>query len=167
MKTSSSLPSDSIVFAYPGGTFHLAPWAAYFAGITLLWLNYFYGDHFKSERGLFWIGFASICFLNGFYSEWSLRNQPGQILVNETGLTCTLPWGRRRQFSWEDIREIRCTARRLYAGFSHWEVRGLQPTDRITFSFELKCYKTLLRIIRDRAPRLQRFDPLPADLQDN
>ena len=165
---SSTTQIPSTVYAYPGGTLHLAPWAAYLAGIALLWLNYAYGggpQSFTTPRGWFWIGFALFCFFNGGYWEWSMRNQPGRIVVGVQGLTCTLPWGRQRFLGWEDIREVRCIARFAFdPSISTWEIHGSTREEWVRFNAELKGYKKLLGAVRVRAPQIERFDARPDDM---
>lgn len=168
-KSSSASSSHIIpaIYTYPGGTLHLAPLAAYSAGLILVWLNYAYGgglQSFATPRGWFWIGFASLWLLAGVSMEWSWRNQVGRISVNADGLNCTLPWGRRRHLRWGDIREVRCVTRRFEPSVSFWEIRGASLRDRITFSWELKGYQEILRTIHHCAPNLQRFDAEPEDL---
>lgn len=154
-------------YAYPGGTFHLSPWGAYLAGLTWLWLYYQYAGGLKafaSLRGSVWIGFSLVWFSAGLATEWAVRDQPGRIDVDAKGLTCTLPWGRRRHLRWEDLREVRCTSRRWHPSISFWEVRGLTPQDRITFTWELKGHQELLRTIGQYAPHLARFDAQREDM---
>ncbi len=153
-------------YSYPGGTLHLVPWADLFAGLTLIWLIYFVGGPsiLRTKHGLFFLCFGLIWILSGFYWEWTERNLPGCIILNDVGLTCTLPWGRQRHFRWDEIWEVRCIARRFHRDISFWEIRGTNPHDKVVISWELKGYKNLLRTIQLHATHLQRFDATPEDL---
>ena len=152
------------MYAYPGGTLHLAPWAWLVVALTFLWLIWYHGGpgafqnprHFLILLGLFVI----LPTFLASWLEWLQKDQAGRIMVSELGLTCTLPWRRQRQLRWEDIREVRCIARQLHPNFSFWEIRGPTPKDRITFSWQLKGYKGLLRTIQNRATRCEHFDSI-------
>jgi len=120
---------------------------------------------FKTQRGLLLAGLGCFWIGIGFFLEWTIRNQIGSIHVDNRGLRCFLPWGRQRYLLWNEIREVRCTTRRFYREFSFWEIRGVTPEQRVTFTWQLKRYKQLLWLIRQHAPQLQRFDPEPDDLE--
>ncbi len=151
-------------YAYRGGTFHLVPWAVWIFALVFAWLIYFVGGSDASKTRMHLLVLLCLFILLpaflGFHWEWSFRNQPGRIVVDSRGLTCTLPWGRRRHFQWEDIRQVRCIGRRFRREICAWEIRGAAPNDCITITWELKGYQELLRTIKARATRCQLFDDI-------
>lgn len=157
-----SSPSSLKVYSYPGGTLHLAPWAAIFVGLIWIWLTCLTHGYsgIWSQRGLVLMGFGFLIISVGVYTEWSFRNHPGSIIVDEKGLTFTLPWKRQRRFLWHEIRGVRCLARRFNQDISFWEIQGPTPKDRIVITWELKGYKEFLQIIKERATNCQHFDEI-------
>ena len=164
MQRSTIQPVLPKTYSYPGGTIHLAPWAWWLFGLTCVLLINFVGGPRAFKSGIQFLIlvalFVIVPFFLGVSWEWNFRNQPGRIIVDKTGLTCILPWDRQRYFKWEDIREVRCIARRLHRDFSFWEVQGLTLKDRILITWELKDYKDLLRTIKEHATHCQRFDEI-------
>lgn len=148
---------------YLGGTTHLVPWALLVFAVVTTWLLFAYygGPGNVSSTGQFW-GLAAFLVLLPIVTaiswEWSLRDTPGWLKVDDEGLHCRLPWRRQRLLRWDAISEVRCTARRFTRKYSFWEVRGQSTHERVTFSWQLPGYKELLRDIGDRAQKCRRFD---------
>ena len=169
MNPSSGNPVHDVsaphTYRYLGGTVHLTPWAAALVAVTFVWLIWFVGGpRTFSSPGTFIaiLGFfVAFPIILAVYTEWTLRNRPGQVVVDDRGISAILPWGRQRSFRWNEIHEVRCVAVRFSYNFTFWEICGPRPGNRILITWELKGYKELLATIKARATHCQRFDAIP------
>ncbi len=156
------ISSNDIIesYSYPGGTFHIASWAAIGTGLLVIGFALL-SDGLPIERRLGFSMLSLIGFFTGIVSELSFMNLVGRVEIRKLGIWYTRPWHKVSYLYWEDVSFIRCIWSLPKFGLESWEIQGKSPKDRFIINSELKGYKQLLSSIQQRSPNAL-FDETPS-----